>query len=185
MNDLKQSTSVTRCLGPVIDTDAAPVTDATLTIKLSKNGAALANRNDATAITHDSDGYYLVALNATDTNTVGNLEVAVTGSGFIPLSRSFSVLPPAEFEARYGGIGVAGSVDDDSASTTVFDGDSSLSSTDHFYTGSVLVFTSGSLRGIARRITGYVGSTRTITVAPALPSAPADETPFIIMGRID
>lgn len=185
MPDLKQSTSFTLRVGPVIDTAGAVVTSATLTIRLSKNGGAHANRNDATAITHDSNGYYLVTLNATDSNTVGTLQVAVTGTGFVPFDREYTVLPPAEYEGRYSGIGVAGSVNDASATTTSFVGDSGLSSSDDFYNGSVLVFTSGTLKGLARRVTDYVGSTRTFTLSPALPAAPANSVTLLILGRID
>jgi hypothetical protein len=69
--------------------------------------------------------------------------------------------------------------------TTAFAGSSSLSATDDFYNGSVVVFSSGTLDGLARKITDYVGSTRTLTVSPALPSAPASAVTFRILGRID
>jgi hypothetical protein len=260
----------------VIDTDGAVVTSATLTIKLSKAGGAIAVRNDATSITHDSDGYYLVTLNATDTNTIGRLKVLVTGSGFIPFAEAFSVLHAnvydwlygsaapntaapldaagvrsavglgsanldtqiadlptvSEFNARtlpsadyfdpvtdtvasvttvgsvtgnvggnvvgsvgslaaqavldvLGAFGTLGSVNDGSATASGFSGDLGLSSSDNFYVGSVLAFTSGTLDGIARKVTGYTGATRTFAFADAFPAAPANAATFVILGRIN
>lgn len=80
---------------------------------------------------------------------------------------------------------IDGTINDASATTTSFVVASSLSSSDDFYVGSVIAFTTGTLAGIARRITDYVGSSRTATVSPALPSAPANGVEFIIIGRID
>ena len=48
--------------------------------KLSKNGQALAAKNDATMPVHDADGYYNCELDATDTNTLGTLVLSVVGS---------------------------------------------------------------------------------------------------------
>jgi hypothetical protein len=70
-------------------------------------------------------------------------------------------------------------------SATVFAGSSALSSNDTHYAGSVLMFTSGALDGLARRITSYTGSTRAFTFAVAWPSAPAEGATFRILGRID
>jgi hypothetical protein len=95
--DLKQSTTATVRVGPVVDTAGAVVTSATLTIRLSKAGGAHVNRNDATAITHDSNGYYVVTLDTTDTNTIGRLDVAVTGSGFLPFK-------DAVFDVRHANV---------------------------------------------------------------------------------
>lgn len=80
-------------------------------------------------------------------------------------------------------LGVYGEVDDASATTTVLVGAAGLSAVDDFYNGALIVFQSGSLAGVARPIVDYVGSTRTLTVAPALPSAPADDVRFLIVGR--
>jgi hypothetical protein len=61
---LKQSTAVDVLLGPFIDdTDGKTAeTGLTLDVEVSKNGQALANKNDVTAPTHDAagtvDGYY-------------------------------------------------------------------------------------------------------------------------------
>jgi hypothetical protein len=56
------------------------------------------------------------------------------------------------------------------------------SSTDNFYNDSYLVFTGGTLKGIARRISGYTGATRTFAFYNAFPTTPAVDDPFIIIG---
>lgn len=81
-NTLKQSTVKTIRLGPFVDaTDGVtPETGlaGSMVVYLSKNGGAFAARNSATAITHDRDGFYAVELDATDTNTLGDLIVEVS-----------------------------------------------------------------------------------------------------------
>lgn len=73
-------------------------------------------------------------------------------------------------------------VNDESATTTSFDTDLT-NSTDDFYKNSVLTFTSGNLNGQIRRISGYNGTTKVITLDPALTSAPADNDTFTIVKQ--
>ena len=62
---LRKSTAVDVLIGPFVDktdgstaeTGESPRTTA-VTIKLSKNGQALAAKNDVTMPVHDADGYY-------------------------------------------------------------------------------------------------------------------------------
>lgn len=77
---------------------------------------------------------------------------------------------------------VNGSVNDASPTTTDFDGDSGLSSTNDFYNEAFLMFVTGTLAGIARQITDYVGSSRNLTV-DAFPSAPSNGDEFVIIGN--
>jgi len=53
-------------------------------------------------------------------------------------------------------------------------------SVDDFYKNAVLTFTSGNLDGQVRRISAYNGTTKTITLDPALTSAPANGDVFTI-----
>jgi hypothetical protein len=95
---LKQSTAVDILLGPFIDdTDGSSAeTGLTLDVEVSKNGQALANKNDATTPTHDGagtvDGYYNCELDATDTNTLGILSVVAHASGFLPVHQTYQVV---------------------------------------------------------------------------------------------
>lgn len=105
---LKQSTTVTVNIGPFVDaTDA--VTEETglagsMTIELSKAGAAFAVRNSATAITHDTglDGHYRVELDTTDTNTIGPLRVAVQdNTTHLPVWHEFQVVEEEIYDSLY------------------------------------------------------------------------------------
>jgi hypothetical protein len=79
-------------------------------------------------------------------------------------------------------------VDDTSVtpSASAFAGVGNLSASDDFYSeggGSLVVFLSGDLRGLARPVVDYDGASRTVTVSPAFPSAPADGDRFKLIGR--
>ncbi|MCP4876126.1 MAG: hypothetical protein GY896_11725 [Gammaproteobacteria bacterium] len=105
--DLKANTAVDVLIGPFVDaTDGNTTEDAlTLTqaeIKLSKNGQALTQKNDATSATFDDDGYYNCELDATDTNTEGNLVLIVHQSAnALPVRHEFNVLSEAAWDSLY------------------------------------------------------------------------------------
>jgi hypothetical protein len=99
---LRQSTPATLRVGPTLDFGGAALTAASLTAKLAKEGGAFGARSDATAIAHDADGYYSVALDATDTGTVGRLRVSITGPGLIPFNEDFVVLSGAVYDSLFG-----------------------------------------------------------------------------------
>lgn len=108
MSYLKQSTAATVLIGPFVDVSdgATPETGlaGTMTVKLSKAGVALAARNSSTAITHDADGYYRVPLDATDTNTVGNLRLTVTAAAtHLPVFENYTVQAANVYDSLVGG----------------------------------------------------------------------------------
>lgn len=166
-------------------------------VTLSKNGGAFGAA--AGAVSEIGNGWYALAGNATDRNTLGDLAVHATGTGADPFDGKYSIVPYDPFvkvDANVTSVdGTAaspapepyktGSVNDAAATTTAFVGDAALSATDDFYNGAVLSFTSGDLKGIARKVTDYVGATKTITLGTALPAAPANSVTFIIVGRIE
>lgn len=102
---LKQSTAVDVLIGPFVDlTDGATSeTGESPTVKLSKNGQALAAKNDATTPVSDADGYYNCEFDATDTNTVGTmvLIVAATASA-LPVRHEFQVIEEGVYDGLYG-----------------------------------------------------------------------------------
>lgn len=51
---------------------------------------------------------------------------------------------------------------------------------DALFVGRAFTLTGGTYSGAVAVITGYVGSTKTLTVSPALPGAPANTDPFVI-----
>ncbi|MFQ6027400.1 MAG: hypothetical protein ACE5Q6_07905 [Dehalococcoidia bacterium] len=101
---LKQSTTITLRMGPALDkTDGVTEeTGLSPTVEISKNNGAFAARNSATAITHDSDGWYAVELNATDTNTVGRLIAKFDDAAtHLPVWHEFWVLEEDIYEALF------------------------------------------------------------------------------------
>lgn len=107
MTFLKQSTAATVKIGPFVDTTDAVTAETGLTIaqadiRLSKNGGAFAQTNNATGATHDENGYYGVPLDTTDTGTLGTLRVAVTESGALPVWQDFMVVPANVWDSMFG-----------------------------------------------------------------------------------
>jgi hypothetical protein len=74
------------------------------------------------------------------------------------------------------------SVNDPSPTATSFIS-ALTNSTDNFYQDAVLTFTSGTLKGESRRVASYSGSSATLTLDPALTSAPANGDTFTIVTQ--
>lgn len=117
---LKQSTAVVVPFGPFVDvTDgatletalAAALDHASTGIKLSKNGATLAVRNQGgspagvtTATAYDAFGIYKVALDATDTATLGSLFAIYTDSATcLAVWKEFTVVAANIYDALVAG----------------------------------------------------------------------------------
>src|SRR5574343_1842842 len=99
---LQANTAVDVLIGPFIDDTDGKTAETALTlsqadIKLSKNGQALAQKNDDTAAAHDANGYYNCELDTTDTNTEGTLTLIVHESGALPVRHDFMVLAQAAY----------------------------------------------------------------------------------------
>lgn len=105
--ELRQSTAVDVLIGPFVeDSDGdTPTTGLTLDVELSKNGQALANKNDATAPVHDGAGtvagYYNCELDATDTGTLGNLTLVVHHADALPIRLDYSVVTANYWDSKY------------------------------------------------------------------------------------
>jgi hypothetical protein len=103
---LRQSTAVDLAIGPFVD-DAdgvTPMTGLTISqadVRLKKNNGAWAQINDNTSATHEENGWYEKEFDATDTNTVGRLLVAVHESGALPVWHEFWVLEEAIYDALF------------------------------------------------------------------------------------
>jgi hypothetical protein len=105
---LKQSTAVDIALGPFVDSTDGVTAETALTIaqadvRLKKNAAAWAQKNDTTSATHEENGWYEVNLNSTDTNTLGILCVAVAESGALPVWEKFMVVPANVYDSLISG----------------------------------------------------------------------------------
>lgn len=102
---LRQSTAVTLRVGPFIDkTDAfthlqnlntgSPGDLLTSDIKISKNNGAFAAKNDTTEPTHDTNGFYAVTLNTTDTATLGPFILSAAKPAlWLPVWERYQVIP--------------------------------------------------------------------------------------------
>jgi len=104
MNILRQSTAVDVLIGPFLDiTDGVTAeVGETPAIKLSKNGQALAAKNDATVPVHDADGYHNCVLDATDTNTTGTLVLTAVGTATaLPIRHDYQVIDALAYDTLY------------------------------------------------------------------------------------
>jgi hypothetical protein len=95
---LRQSTAVTVPVGPFVDdadgnAEETGLTVAQADVRLSKNGGANAQKNNASAATHDADGVYLCPLSTTDTNTLGVLTLWVHVAGALFVRHEYMVIP--------------------------------------------------------------------------------------------
>lgn len=107
MLELKQSTGATVKIGPFVDDTDGKTAETGLTIsqadvRLSKNGGDMAQKGESSSCTHDELGYYDCALNATDTGTLGRLQLMVHESGALPVWHEFAVISAAVYDRRYG-----------------------------------------------------------------------------------
>lgn len=107
---LRQNTAVNVTIGPFVDNTDGFTAETGLTlsqadIRLSKNDGAFAQKNDATAATHKENGYYSCPLNATDTNTLGILFLAVNEAGALPVWVEIEVMTQEAWDALYAGTG--------------------------------------------------------------------------------
>lgn len=108
---LKQSTSVDVGIGPFLDETDGKTAETGLTItqpdiRLKKNGGAWAQKNAAQTLTHEENGWYEVTLDATDTNTLGILIVAIHESGALPVWKEYMVLPANVYDSLVSGSDV-------------------------------------------------------------------------------
>lgn len=106
---LKQSTASQEILlGPFLDdtdgkTAETGLTIANTDIKIWKNGATTEASKNSGGATHIASGRYYAVLDATDTNTLGPMEINVHVSGALPVRRECCVLAANIFDSLIGG----------------------------------------------------------------------------------
>jgi len=143
-----------------------------------ETGTLDANGNSTTVFTLEStqsgvDDYYngltitfTSGSNDGETRTISDY---VGGSSqTVTVSSSFAFIPTSgdTYQINYGNLDANGN------STTVFTLESDKSSTDDFYNGCSITFTSGTNNGETQTISDYVGSSRTVTVSSAFSANP-------------
>jgi hypothetical protein len=98
MKLLKQSTTATVVVGPVLDANGAAVTTAVVgDFRIAKNGTP-ATLSGAT-VTHDANGYYTIALTTSNTDTVGRLEIYSGNTAQATAVHSWLILLASVFDA--------------------------------------------------------------------------------------
>jgi len=103
---IKQSTAYTFRLGPFVDDTDGKTAETGLTIsqadvRLSKAGGNFAQKNESSSASHDEIGFYICILDTTDTNTCGELLVAVHESGALPVFKTFQVVEEAIYASLF------------------------------------------------------------------------------------
>jgi hypothetical protein len=105
---LRQSDAIELVIGPFVDATDGVTAETALTItqadvRLKKctaagDCAASAQKNEATAASHDENGWYEIDLDATDTDTVGILKISVQESGAMPVWLYCAVVEEAVYD---------------------------------------------------------------------------------------
>lgn len=210
---LRQSTaSQTRTIGPFIDSTDFITPDDGLTIantdiRLKKNGAADVAKNSGGG-TADVNGMYAVTWDATDTDTVGQLQFSVLVSGALLVWGTYTVLEEAVYDAMFaasapgyvanapvnvaqvdGDAGTAvaianqqlvGAAVTGTLSTTQCTSDLTGLGDDLFNNKWRIVFISGPAYGHAAIVTDYVSASGLFTFSPAAPASIGNGDDFVI-----
>lgn len=212
---LRQSTAVEIAIGPFLDSTDGNTVESGLTItqpdiRLKKDGAAWAQKNAAQTLSHEENGWYEISLDTTDTNTLGQLIVAVHESGALPVWREFMIVPTQVYDSFFStdllqvdvitiannAITEASIAPDavreirslvfgtaDSGSTTTMVDAARTESTTDYWKGCLILF---SQINQCRLITGFNPSTDTITFAPATTQAiSTHEYEILPAARVD
>ena len=103
---LKQSTAYTFRFGPFVDDADGKTAETGLTIedehiRVSKNGGNFIDKAETSNSAHDEAGFYIVVLNTSDTDTVGELQIACHMSGALPVFKTFQVVEEAIYDALF------------------------------------------------------------------------------------
>lgn len=104
---LKQSTSTDVPVGPFLDDIDGKTAETALTItqpdvRLKKGAAAWAQKAAVQTLLHEENGWYEVTLDATDTDTIGPLMLAIHETGALPVWREFHVLAANVYDSLFG-----------------------------------------------------------------------------------
>lgn len=169
-------------------------TGLTPTVTISKNGAAFGAVSGA--VSEISSGWYKVAGNATDSNTLGSLALHATGTGADPCDMLFEVVKFDLANGRTGmdfsnftslaagGMAPLGIVDSGTLQSATGTGAvirSAASFADNLLNGATIILTGGTGAGQARTITGNTQSSDAIVV-DTWTTTPDNTSTYIIVG---
>jgi hypothetical protein len=110
---LRQSTASQEVLlGPFLDdtdgkTAETGLTIANTDIKIWKSGGTTEASKNSGGATHIAAGRYYAVLDATDTDTIGPLEINVHVSGALPVKKTCEVVDEAVYDVKFGTVALA------------------------------------------------------------------------------
>lgn len=181
---LRQGTAQNVVVGPVVSSSDFLTRQTGLTIApadrlINKNGSAtLAATADASNATHIGSGYYRFQFAAGDLDTLGALKLDIAKAGCAPYFETFRVISAYEFDIDQGtnrrGAVHYGTAQGGAALSIQLA--AAASSTDGAYKYCLIEIVAGAGAGGWNYGTGYVGSSRTLSVANAWPMGNPDST---------
>lgn len=124
MQYLRQSTASQEViLGPFLDdtdgkTSETALSIANTDIKVWKTGGTTESSKNSGGATHIASGRYYAVLDATDTNTIGPLEINVHVSGALPVKLRCCVLDEAVYDVLFGTTAPSTYAGSDTSGTT-------------------------------------------------------------------
>ena len=180
---LKQSTAVDVLIGPFVDDTDGKTEESGLTISqadvlLSKNGQALAQKNDATACAFDDHGCSNCELDATDTGTLGTLDIVVYEAGALPVRHSFMVVAGDVYDQIVGGASEYGTAQAGAAGSITLA--TSASTSADFYNGQTVWIVGGTGAGQSRQITDYTTG-RVASIEPNWVTNPDGTSIYVVL----
>jgi hypothetical protein len=172
---VRRATALTISFAP-IDATARPARKSGIAwqsgdVQISQSGANFAPCTNAPSEI-GSTGRYALALTAAEMDAEWvHVQVVKTGIDDIDVQIATSAHP-------------SGSVSSDAGNTaTTFKTNRTESASD-YWKDALLLFTSGSLAGQVKKITGYNGSTKFITLASAFTAAPSSGDRFVLVNSM-
>lgn len=168
--------------GPAIDpsdgvtlagTQVAAMDATTTGIRISKNGAAWADRAATVVASVYDEGWHQVTLKPADLNTVGRLDIMYTDSvNVLPIFDSYQIMAEGPFEALYGTEPsiIAGTCDAAGSTNTAATSLEATHSVTDALVGRILIYdgnVTSNLEGQGGSITAYNGTSGLITFAAA------------------
>lgn len=168
-----------------------PLTGASVTVTLSKDGGSFVPA--VGAVSEIGNGWYSLAGNATDRNTLGPLALRATATNADDYAALITIVPWDPFDGTRLGLvslpnaaaGATGGLDCTVSlgGTASAGGNTSITLTggvaiDNYYNHQVVQITGGTGAGQANVIVGYVGSTKVATVGRAWKTNPDNTSVF-------
>lgn len=110
--NVRKDTARTIVIGPILDSAGAAKTDEVVaSVLASKNGGNPTALDGAATLTHKQTGYYLLALTATDLNTLGCLEITLNSTTNTMPVKSMNILTATAWDALHAAAGLAVKLD--------------------------------------------------------------------------